>query len=127
MCGDQKFYICKHCKNLVGMIYSSGVPIICCGEPMQEIIPNTVDAASEKHLPVISVVGNTVSIQVGSVEHPMTEQHYIQWIYIETKQGGQRKCLQPGDKPQAVFALDNDQIISAYAYCNLHGLWKTEA
>jgi len=94
---------------------------------MQEIIPNTVDAASEKHLPVISVVGNTVSIQVGSVEHPMTEQHYIQWIYIETKQGGQRKCLQPGDKPQAVFALDNDQIISAYAYCNLHGLWKTEA
>lgn len=126
MCGDQKFLLCKHCKNLVGMIHNSGVPIICCGEPMQELIPNTVDASGEKHLPVISVAGNTVSVEIGSVAHPMLQEHYIEWIYIETKQGGQRKCLQPGDKPVAVFALDNDQIISAYAYCNLHGLWKTE-
>lgn len=126
MCKDQKFYVCKHCGNLVGMLQNSGVPIICCGEPMTEIVANTVDAAKEKHLPVVSISGSTVEVNVGSVEHPMTEAHYIQWIYLETKNGGQRKSLQPGDAPKASFALYEDEAVAAYAYCNLHGLWKTE-
>ncbi|MCX7615514.1 MAG: desulfoferrodoxin family protein [Clostridiales bacterium] len=127
MCKDQKFFICKHCGNIVGMIHSSGAPIVCCGEPMQELIPNTVDASKEKHVPVSSVNGHNVMVVVGSVEHPMTEEHHIEWIYLLTESGGQRKCLKPGDKPEATFALTNDdKPLLAYAYCNLHGLWKSE-
>lgn len=121
-----KFYICKHCGNIVGMIHSSGAPIICCGEPMQELKPNTTDAAQEKHVPVVTVKGNKVEVKVGAVAHPMVEDHWIQWIYIETENGGQRKILNPGDKPEAVFALENDKITAAYAYCNKHGLWKAD-
>ena len=120
----KKFYICKHCGNIVGMINNSGVPIVCCGEKMQEIVPNTVDAAQEKHIPVVTVNGNNVHVEVGSVAHPMTEEHYIQWIYIETENGGQRKALKPGDAPVADFELKDDKLVAAYAYCNLHGLWK---
>lgn len=121
-----KFYLCKHCGNFVGMIYNSGVSMICCGEPMTELVPNTVEAAHEKHLPVVNVSGNTVTVKVGSVEHPMLEAHYIEWIYLETKNGGQRKALHPGDKPEATFELIDDEAVAAYAYCNLHGLWMTE-
>ena len=122
---EQKFYICRICGNLVGMIHDSEVEIICCGEPMEELIPNTVEAAVEKHLPVISLDGDTVTVNVGSVEHPMIDAHYIPWVYLETKKGGQRKNLAPGDKPQAVFSVIDDEAVAAYAYCNLHGLWKT--
>ncbi|MEA4816145.1 MAG: desulfoferrodoxin family protein [Lachnospiraceae bacterium] len=125
MC-ENKFFICKHCGNLIGMIHSSGVPIICCGEKMAELIPNTVDANQEKHVPVIEVKDNIVTISVGSVEHPMSEEHYIQWIYILTEKGGQRKCLKPGDAPKASFALKDDKLVAAFAYCNLHGLWKAD-
>ncbi|MCI2106051.1 MAG: desulfoferrodoxin [Intestinimonas sp.] len=122
----KRFFICKHCGNLIGMIHASGVPVVCCGEPMTELVPGSVDASAEKHVPVVSVSGNLVTVTVGSTPHPMEEKHFIQWIYLETEQGGQRKCLKPGAEPRAVFALDADRPVAAYAYCNLHGLWKKE-
>ena len=121
------FYKCKHCGNIVAYIENKGVPIMCCGEKMEPIEPNTTDAAGEKHVPVIGVDGQTVTVAVGSVEHPMMDVHYIEWIMLETKQGRQRKALKPGDKPVAVFALvPGDEVVAAYEYCNLHSLWKAE-
>lgn len=122
-----KFFICKHCGNIIGMINNSGVPIICCGEEMSELVPNTTDASVEKHVPVITVDGNIVKVEIGSVPHPMTEQHHISWVYIKTIKGGQRKNLAPNDAPTLTFSLtEDDKIETAYAYCNLHGLWKAE-
>jgi len=108
------------------LIHDSEVEIICCGQPMEELIPNSVEAATEKHLPVISVSGDTVQVDIGSVPHPMLEAHSIQWIYLETQRGGQRKNLAPGEEPKAVFSVQGDEAVAAFAYCNLHGLWKTE-
>lgn len=122
---ELQFYICKHCGNMVAKIKDSGVPIICCGEAMTEIIPGTTDAAVEKHLPVVKVDGSTVRVTVGAVEHPMTEAHYIEWVALQTTSGNQRKLLHPGDKPEVCFALcEGDAVEAAYAYCNLHSLWK---
>lgn len=124
---EQKFYMCRHCGNIIAFVKSSGVPVICCSEKMQEIIPGSVDASVEKHLPVIKVDGSQVTVTVGSVLHPMTEKHYIEWISLQTEQGNQRKELTPESEPVAKFALaDGDRVVAAYAYCNLHGLWKTE-
>ena len=123
---ELKLYQCKHCGNIVAYVKSSGVPVYCCGEQMQEMVANTVDASQEKHVPVVTRSGNEVVVSVGSVEHPMLPAHYIEWICIQTKQGKQRKLLQPGEKPEARFALsDGDEFIAAYEYCNLHGLWKS--
>lgn len=119
-----RFFICKHCGNLVGMIHNSGVPIICCGEPMSELVANTVDASIEKHVPVVEQDGDTLTVRIGESPHPMTEAHYIQWVYVQTKGGGQRKCLSPGEEPKVTFALGGDEVVVVYAYCNLHGLWK---
>lgn len=120
-----KFYRCDHCGNIIAYAHNSGVAVVCCGEKMKEIVPNTTDAAQEKHVPVIHVSGNLVTVNVGSVDHPMTDEHYITWIALETEQGNQRKELKPGEKPSATFALcDGDKVVSAYAYCNLHGLWR---
>ena len=125
--GEKKFYICKHCGNMIGMIKSSGVNVVCCGDPMTELKPNTVEASQEKHLPVVTIEGNIVKVKVGSVEHPMTEEHHIAWIYLETEQGGQRKKLAVGSKPEAEFALaGGDKVVGVYEYCNLHGLWLTK-
>lgn len=125
--GEKKFYICKHCGNMIGMIKSSGVNVVCCGDPMTELKPNTVEASQEKHLPVVTVEGNIVKVKVGSVEHPMTEEHHIAWIYLETEQGGQRKKLAVGSKPEAEFAsAGGDKVVGVYEYCNLHGLWLTK-
>ncbi len=121
-----RFQFCKHCGNLIGVIHDSGVEIICCGEPMILLEPNTVDAAKEKHVPVASVEGKSVVVQVGSVVHPMTDEHWIEWIYLETKKGGQRKALCPGDEPKVSFALIDDEPVAVFAYCNLHGLWRGE-
>lgn len=122
-----KFYRCKHCGNIVGKIYDSGVPIVCCGENMEELTANTSDGAHEKHVPVVKVEDNTVHVLVGSTEHPMAEDHYIEWIALQTKNGNQRICLNPGDKPEACFAIcDGDEVEAVYEYCNLHGLWKAE-
>ncbi len=121
----QKFYICKHCGNIIGLIENAGVPVVCCGEKMAELIPNTTDAAKEKHVPVVEVKGNLVTVKIGSVQHPMTPEHHIAWVYLQTKQGGQRKVLDPIGAPEVTFALtDDDRAEIAYEYCNLHGLWK---
>ena len=125
---EQEFYICNHCGNIIAKVHDAGVPVVCCGEEMHKIEPNTVDAANEKHIPVVTVEGNIVTVEVGSVAHPMTEKHYIQWIYIQTEHGGQRKNLTPSDEPKAQFALaDGDKLVATFAYCNLHGLWETRA
>ena len=101
--------------------------IIINGTEGEEIIPNTTDAAGEKHLPVITVKDKIVTVTVGAVEHPMLEAHHIAWILLETKAGRQRKTLKPGEKPVAEFALtEGDEAVAAYEYCNLHGLWKAE-
>ncbi len=121
----QQFYRCSHCGNIIAFVENKGVPVMCCGQKMEEIIPNTTDAAQEKHVPVITQEGNIVTVTVGSVNHPMLPEHYIEWISIETDKGNQRKVLQPNNPPTAQFALlDGEKIITAYAYCNLHGLWK---
>ncbi|MBQ9833519.1 MAG: desulfoferrodoxin [Clostridia bacterium] len=126
MC-ESKFFVCKHCGNLVGVINNSGVPMICCGEPMTQLVPNTVEASVEKHLPVVTVEGNTVKAVVGSTEHPMIEEHFIGFIYLQTDKGGQRKCLSAGNAPEAVFVLpEGEKPLAVFAWCNLHGLWKTE-
>ena len=123
----QKFYICAHCGKIVALVKESGVPVMCCGQKMNEIIPGTVEASVEKHVPVITVNGNIVSVSVGEVAHPMAEEHYIEWISLQTKEGNQRKVLHPGDDPIVCFALcDGDEVEAVYAYCNLHGLWMAE-
>ncbi len=122
---EQKFFRCNKCGNIVAQVKTSGIPVMCCGEKMEEIIPGTTDAAVEKHVPVYVRTGNKVEVSVGEVEHPMTEEHYIEWVSIQTKFGNQRKALKPGDKPKVCFMLcENDEIEAVYAYCNLHGLWK---
>ena len=126
MCGKQKFFICNHCGNLIGLIKNKGAPVVCCGENMQELIPNTMEASTEKHLPDVTVSGDSISVQVGSVPHPMEAEHYISFVYVETKCGGQRKCLEVGAKPNLTFSFAEDSPVAVYAYCNLHGLWKTE-
>ena len=123
---EQKFFICRHCGNIVGMVVNAGVSITCCGEKMEELIPNTVEASAEKHLPVVTVDGSHVTVNVGSIDHPMLPEHYIEWIYLQTENGGQRKKLNPGDAPEANFLLTGDKPVAAFAYCNLHGLWKAQ-
>ena len=123
-----KFLKCKTCGVIVGVIQepTDGVPF--CGGDLEELIPNTTDAAGEKHVPVMDIDGSKVTVTVGEVEHPMLEAHSIQWIALETKQGMQRKPLAPGKAPKASFALaEGDEAVAAYEYCNLHGLWKAEA
>ncbi|HHT87260.1 MAG TPA: desulfoferrodoxin [Clostridiales bacterium] len=124
MC-ETKFYICKHCGNFVGMINCSGVPMLCCGEEMTALVPNTVDASHEKHVPVAEIKDGVLNVKIGSIPHPMTEEHHIAWIYVEYANGGQRKCFKVGDEPEMNFCLcENEKPIAVYEYCNLHGLWK---
>lgn len=120
-----KFYICKHCGNIATMVQDKGVPMSCCGQEMKELVAGTTDGAREKHVPVYSVENGIVHVAVGSVDHPMQEVHYIQFIALETKQGSQIKYLKPGEAPKADFALtEGDEVVAVYEYCNLHGLWK---
>ncbi|MDF2567132.1 MAG: desulfoferrodoxin [Oscillospiraceae bacterium] len=124
---EQKFYVCKHCGNIIGMIESSGAPVSCCGDEMSELVANTTDGAVEKHLPVVEIEGNKVIVSIGSVPHPMLEEHHISWVYLQTNLGGQRKCLEVGAEPKACFKLCKDETpTAAFEYCNLHGLWKTD-
>ena len=122
---EQKFYRCEHCGNIIAMVKNSGVPVVCCGEKMKEIIPGTVDASLEKHVPVFEIKDNVVYVTVGAVAHPMEEKHFIEWISLQTSGGNQRKVLTPGSEPKAAFAICEGETVEAvYAYCNLHGLWK---
>lgn len=121
----QKFFICEKCGNIIAMVKESGAPVSCCGQKMTEIIPGTTDASLEKHVPVYEVNGNKVTVTVGSVLHPMTDEHYIEWVSLQTKYGNQRKQLSPGDAPTVCFSIcDGDEVEAVYAYCNLHSLWK---
>lgn len=121
-----KYYVCERCGNIIEFAVDKGVPIMCCGTKMVELVPDTSDAAQEKHVPVACVEGNKVVVCVGEVEHPMTEEHFIGWIAIETKKGSQKVTLSCTDAPKAEFVLaDGDEYVAAYAYCNLHGLWKS--
>ncbi len=121
-----KFFICRHCGNLVGMINDAGVPMMCCGQRMEALTPNTAEASNEKHLPAIFVEDGAIHINVGSVTHPMEDEHYIEWVYIQTERGGRRIAFKPGEAPEATVSLDDDKPLAVYAYCNLHGLWMTE-
>ena len=122
-----KFYRCAICGKIIAIVRDTPVPTMCCGQKMEEIIPGTTDAAVEKHVPVISVNGRDVVITVGSVEHPMIEEHYIEWIALKTNFGNQRKALKPGDAPKACFALcEGEEVEAALAYCNLHSLWEAK-
>lgn len=121
----QRFYVCEHCGNIITMVKDAGVPVMCCGQKMTEMIPGTTDAAVEKHVPVYEVEGNTVNVKVGSVEHPMQPEHYIPWIVLETKQGVQIKYLEPETPPTASFSMtEGDEVVAVLEFCNLHGLWK---
>ena len=121
-----KFYRCSHCGNLIGMIHDAGVPMMCCGQKMDALVPNTVEASAEKHLPAVTVDGDTVKVAIGSVAHPMAEEHFIEWVYVQTERGGARKALKPGEAPEVSFAMGGEKAIAVYAYCNLHGLWMTK-
>ena len=122
-----KFYRCEHCGNIIIKLHDSGVPVVCCGQPMTELVPGATDGAYEKHVPAVTVDGSVVKAQIGEVEHPMMEEHYIQFIVLETSSGYQIKNLKAGDKPVAEFTLAaGDKAVAVYEYCNLHGLWVKE-
>lgn len=122
---ELKFYRCPVCGQIVAIVKETGSPLICCGQEMQEIKAGTSDGAREKHVPVYEVKGNIVTVNVGSVDHPMLPEHYIEWIVLRTTSGNQRKALKPGDTPKAVFAIcEGEKVEEVYAYCNLHSLWK---
>lgn len=122
-----KFYVCEHCGNIIEFVKETGVPVMCCGQKMTELVPGTSDGAHEKHVPVVTIDGDKVTVEIGAVEHPMVEAHYIQWIAIETTRGSQRIQLEYTDKPKAEFKLaEGETFVAAYEYCNLHGLWKYE-
>ena len=119
-----KFYYCKHCKNIITFVKEVNPNIVCCNEKMVELVPGSVDAAHEKHIPVVDINENKVTVCIGSVEHPMQVEHYIEWIILETTKGVYRKNLNPGERPEATFVLkEGEKVVSTYEYCNLHGLW----
>lgn len=121
-----KFYLCEKCGNVIEIVTPSGVTPFCCGQKMTVLEAGTTDASREKHVPAVTVEGNTVKVCVGSVIHPMSEEHSILWIYLETDKGVKRVDLKPGEEPCAVFTLGDEKPVRAYAYCNLHGLWMSE-
>ena len=122
---EQRFFICETCGNVIAVVKASGVPVMCCGRKMKEIVANTTDASQEKHVPVYTLEGNLVKVKVGSAPHPMLDVHHIEWVSLQTKAGNQRKALAVDGAPEVTFALtDGDQVEAVYAYCNLHGLWK---
>ena len=121
-----KFYKCNRCGNVVEKVVDSRVPVICCGEKMEELIPNTVEASGEKHIPVVTRVDDcSIKVEVGSVPHPMLPEHHIAFIYVETEDGGGIR-INLKDKPEAVICTCTSKPVAVYEYCNLHGLWKTE-
>lgn len=122
---EHKFFKCSKCGKIIMELNEVKTKAMCCGEAMQEIIAGTVEASKEKHIPVYKAEGDRVDVVVGEVEHPMLDVHYIEWIAVETNKGIQIKYLKPGDEPKASFVLSfGELLVSVYAYCNLHGLWK---
>ena len=127
-----QIYRCEVCGNIVQVLIEGHGELVCCGEPMTLLSPKiNENEGLEKHIPVYTAkpgCENAVAIHVtvGSTEHPMTEEHYVQWIYVQSEHGGQRKSLNPGDKPEAVFVFKNDKPIKIFEYCNLHGLYSCD-
>jgi superoxide reductase len=118
-----QIYKCEVCGNIVEMLHAGQGELVCCGQPMKQFVENTVDAAKEKHVPVIEKTASGYKVKVGSVAHPMEEKHHIEWIELIADGKTFRQALQPGDAPEAVFAVEGEEV-SARAMCNLHGLWK---
>ena len=124
---NARIFVCEDCKVMAMIISKETAELACCGKPMKALTANTTDAAQEKHVPVVTVEGSKVTVKVGSVPHPMTDAHLIQWIYLQTKRGGQYCHLTPSDAPEAVFQIaEGDAPVAAYEYCNLHGLWNAD-
>ncbi len=122
-----KFFKCTICGNVVGKVVDSGVPVFCCGKPMEQLVAHTEDAGGEKHVPVVTKLDDcTIKVEVGSVPHPMLPEHHIAFIYLETEDGGARVGLPHDGKPEAQFCTCSGKPVAVYEYCNLHGLWKTE-
>ncbi|MGN0914815.1 MAG: desulfoferrodoxin family protein [Succinivibrio sp.] len=123
-----KFYKCSVCGNIITKLKDSGIKVVCCDKTMEELIPGISDGAKEKHVPVFDIKGSEVTVKVGSVPHPMTDDHYIEWIALESTQGLQIKYLSPEfDSAEYTFGLaDADHPVAVYAYCNLHGLWMSK-
>ena len=122
-----EFFKCKHCGQIIKKIKDTGVGVICCGEKMELVTPNTTDASLEKHVPVVEVNDGVAIATVGSTEHPMIKEHFIEWIILETNQGSYKMILKPDDKPTAKFNLrEGEVVLHCYAYCNLHGLWMNK-
>ena len=122
---SMKLYKCNTCGNIINFVENSSVPVMCCGQKMEELVPGTSDGASEKHVPIIKNEDGKVIVEVGSVKHPMMEEHYIEWIVLETTAGTYRKNLKPGQEPRVEFVLDkNEKVVAAYEYCNIHGFWE---
>ncbi|MBQ1968238.1 MAG: hypothetical protein II371_01430 [Flavobacteriales bacterium] len=120
-----KFFKCHHCGNVIVKVVDAKVPVVCCGEKMEELIPNTVDASGEKHVPVVTrLADDKIKVEVGSVAHPMLEEHHIAFVYVETKNGGVMVNLK--DEPNAEIMVPVDEVVAVYEYCNLHGLWKVD-
>lgn len=122
---EVRFYCCNRCGNIVTMMRDTGAPLCCCGRPMEQLCPNSSGASPVVHKPVITVKNGVFCVEVGAQPHPMLPEHFIQWIYVQTKEGGQFKWLCPGDRPQAAFSFCGDRPVAVYAFCNLHGLWMT--
>lgn len=123
----RKFFRCELCGNITALIKAGGGELSCCGQPMKLLEPNFTEASTEKHIPVVTVEEGKAIVEVGSAPHPMTKEHYIEWIFLCSENKGQRIELKPGDEPKAVFYIGNEEITTVYAYCNLHGLWVAEA
>jgi len=126
MKGKQAFFKCEKCGNFLTLIENKGGPLTCCGTDLKALLPNTVDASNEKHVPAVTKTANGLEVAIGSVLHPMEEAHYIQFIYVETDKGGQFKRLEIGKDPVASFTFVDEKPMAVYEYCNLHGLWKVE-
>jgi superoxide reductase len=124
MSQEPKFYRCEICGNIVEVVNEGAGVLVCCGNDMTELKANSTDAAGEKHVPVANREGTRLTVKIGSVAHPMIPEHYIQWVYVYTRNGGQRRVLTPNDPPEAIFSVECDEPVSVYAYCNLHGLWQ---
>lgn len=120
------FCVCRRCGNLISYVKKTGNIVSCCGEEMEVLVPNTVEASTEKHIPVVTVEDNLVKVSVGSAPHPMTDAHLIQFVILETDQGKAFKSLEAGGKPELTFTLGSEKPLAVYSYCNLHGLWKVE-
>ena len=123
---NTKYYVCSVCGNIVEMVHNAGPKPFCCGKRMEELVPNSVEASGEKHVPVVKSDGDVVEVNVGSVDHPMEDVHWIEWVELVSDKGSFLKHLNPGEAPNVKFRLSGEKPLAVYAYCNLHGLWKKE-